>query len=343
MFTFKKRLKKTRILSIDGGGIKGIVPIVVLSYLEKKLQTLSQQPQARIADYFDFLAGTSTGGIIVATLLLPNDQNRPKHTADDILNLYLDNAKAIFKLSLLQDIKSVSGLLNVKYDASGIEGVLEQYFGQSSLKSLLKPCLIPCYSLTSGKNYFFRQHKASKSDDDNYYLKDVLRAATSAITYFSPIEIQTINSHISHCCIDGGIFAINPAMGAYAEFKRLNPKLSSKDTMMFSLGTGKQSTCLKCEEISHWGAVEWRDASSNIIASSSSEVLHHQVKAVYGDNPYYLRLDKTIDKSKYLASFDNSEVGYLDFLVGLGKDIVKKNKASIDKFAQELIKNHDKK
>ena len=105
--------KITRILSIDGGGIRGIVPAVILARLEEILQQLSSNPDARLVDFFDFFAGTSTGSMIVAGLLAPNKDNRPSYSAKEIVDLYFESADTIFQDSLLQDIKSVAGLLNV--------------------------------------------------------------------------------------------------------------------------------------------------------------------------------------------------------------------------------------
>ena len=121
---------KTRILSIDGGGIKGIVPAVVLNHLEKYLKQLSNNPNARIIDYFDLFSGASTGAIIIAGLLTSDNHNRPKFTAEEIIDLYIKNGHVIFNASVLQEIKSVSGLVNVKYNPQGMltkEGLSELY------------------------------------------------------------------------------------------------------------------------------------------------------------------------------------------------------------------------
>ena len=88
----------TRILSIDGGGIRGIIPGQVLVSVEKKLQNRTNNKNARIADYFDFLAGTSTGGILTCVYLCPdrNDKTIPRFTAQEALNLYLEHGQDIF-------------------------------------------------------------------------------------------------------------------------------------------------------------------------------------------------------------------------------------------------------
>ena len=111
---------------------------VILARLEEILQQLSSNPDARLVDFFDFFAGTSTGSMIVVGLLAPNKDNRPSYSAKEIVDLYFESADTIFQDSLLQDIKSVAGLLNVKYNPEGIESVFQQHFADTELKDLLK-------------------------------------------------------------------------------------------------------------------------------------------------------------------------------------------------------------
>ncbi|KAA8537722.1 hypothetical protein F0562_027288 [Nyssa sinensis] len=83
------------ILSINGGGIRGIIPGTILSFLECELQKVDGE-DARIADYFNVIAGTSTGGLVTAMLTAPNEKNRPLFAAKDIKDFYLDNSPKIF-------------------------------------------------------------------------------------------------------------------------------------------------------------------------------------------------------------------------------------------------------
>ena len=327
---------KTRILSIDGGGIKGIVPAVVLSHLEKCLKRLSNNPNARIVDYFDLFSGTSTGAIIIAGLLTPDNHNRPKYSISEIIDLYINNSEVIFNASLLQEIKSVSGLVNVKYDPQGIESVFDEYFGNTQLKDLLKPTLIPVYELSRGKNYFFRQQKAQVSERHNYYLKDLLRSATAAITYFPPSQISTVNNKSKRCFIDGGVFANNPAISAYAEFRYHNPELHAKDSMMLSLGTGSQVTHLDCNITANWGATDWHHEGGFMISNAISSVSHYQLNAVYDNKPNYLRLDALFDDT-HLSSMDNTKKDYLEYLVSLGESIANERRTDIEDFAQKQV------
>ena len=330
-------MSRTRILSIDGGGIKGIVPAVVLLHLEKLLKQLSKNQNSRIHDYFDLFSGASTGAIIIAGLLSPDKNNHPKYSPEEILDLYLENGHIIFNSSFFQEIKSVSGIVNVKYDPEGLESVFEKYFGKSELKDLLKPSLIPVYDLSRGKNYFFRQQKALTSPRHNFYVKDLLRGATSALSYFPPAQISTVNDREHRCFIDGGVFANNPSLSAYAEFRYHNSNLHAKDTMMLSLGTGRKTTNLDCEVTANWGAAEWLYQGSYLTSNAVASASDYQLNAVYDNKPNYLRLDASFDDEQS-SSMDNTDKEYLDYLISLGESIVKEKQSEINVFAEELIK-----
>ncbi|MBN4081086.1 patatin-like phospholipase family protein [Caldithrix abyssi] len=120
----------TRILSIDGGGIRGIIPGQILVEFEKKLKKYSGNDDARIADYFDLIAGTSTGGILACIYLFPGDGNplKPKFSAKEAVNLYLERGDEIFDVSLWQKIRSAGGLTDEKYSANELEEALALSF-----------------------------------------------------------------------------------------------------------------------------------------------------------------------------------------------------------------------
>jgi patatin-like phospholipase/acyl hydrolase len=96
-------MKKVRILTLDGGGIRGIIPAVILNHIEKQLQVKTANPNAMLADYFDMIAGTSTGGILTTLLLLPaneGDTKKGRYFASEAIDLYKKHGKSIFKKKL---------------------------------------------------------------------------------------------------------------------------------------------------------------------------------------------------------------------------------------------------
>ncbi|KAI8549874.1 hypothetical protein RHMOL_Rhmol06G0058900 [Rhododendron molle] len=83
------------VLSIDGGGIRGLIPGTILGFLESELQELDGE-QVRLADYFDVISGTNTGGLVTAMLTAPDENNRPLFAAKDIKDFYLEHGLKIF-------------------------------------------------------------------------------------------------------------------------------------------------------------------------------------------------------------------------------------------------------
>ena len=126
----------TRILSIDGGGIRGIIPGQVLVALERKIIEKTGNSEARISDYFDMIAGTSTGGILTCAYLCPDEGNpdRSKFTAEEVVNLYLNKGKVIFKKHPFKSLITLWGLLDEKYQSSGLEKALKDYFQDIKFK-----------------------------------------------------------------------------------------------------------------------------------------------------------------------------------------------------------------
>ncbi|KAK4479019.1 hypothetical protein RD792_014528 [Penstemon davidsonii] len=88
------------VLGIDGGGIRGIMPAVFLQFLEQKLQDLDKDSNLRIADYFDVIAGTSTGGLIATMLTAPNKERRPMYDAKGVVDFYLEHCPQLFPCSM---------------------------------------------------------------------------------------------------------------------------------------------------------------------------------------------------------------------------------------------------
>lgn len=337
-----KTCKKIRILSIDGGGVRGLIPAIILAHLEQRLKSLTHNSRASLVDYFDLFAGTSTGSMIIACLLVKDENNRPRYSAAKVVKIYKENIAIIFKKpNLLQNIKSVSGLVDVKYNTQGMSEVLHQYFLDDELKDLLKPCLMPAYRIDSCENYYFQQQAAKKNSKDNYKIVDVLTATCAAPTYFPPAQISAIDQQQTACFIDGGIFAINPSLSAYAQFRHNHPEQHAKDSRLLSLGTGRQNLNIECEKIQHWGAIEWSDIGANIVSTATPDATNEQLKEIYNHDSNYLRLNADfVQNSSH--SLDDSSDEYLVVLEKLAEKIIYDNQEKIDDFAKKLIGNNSK-
>ena len=174
-----------KILSIDGGGIRGIIPALVLYEIEKR----TGQP---IAKLFDLIAGTSTGGILALGLVKPNKNGTPQYSAKNLEELYENEGKTIFSSTICHKIKSLDGLLDEKYPSSRIESVLKKYFGDTHLSEALTNIIVPSYEIEQRTPWFFKSFNAKDTNKKNedFLMRQVARATSAAPTYFEPCKIN---------------------------------------------------------------------------------------------------------------------------------------------------------
>ena len=217
-----------RILSIDGGGIRGIIPAMVLAEIERR----ARQP---IAKLFDLIAGTSTGGIIALGLTIPKCPGAPLYSAQRFVELYEHQGARIFSRSLLRALFAVDNLTWKKYSSGGVEQVLEEYFGESRLRDAVTDVLVTSYEIERRFPFFFKSSNARRRADYDFRARDVARATSAAPSYFEPMKLPSGTNSDYYTLIDGGVFANNPAACALVEARAT---LEDSDYLVVSLGTG---------------------------------------------------------------------------------------------------------
>ncbi|MEP6466615.1 MAG: patatin-like phospholipase family protein, partial [Parafilimonas sp.] len=168
-------MKKIRILSIDGGGIRGVIPGTILMQLEKILQRKDNSTR-KIGDYFDMIAGTSTGGILACLYLMPGENGKAKYSAEEAVDLYIKNGHTIFDRTFKEKILSGGGILSEKYSQDPLYTLLTDYFGDETLNNFIRPSLITSYEITDRKSVFFTSSDACADDMYNFKIKDIARA-----------------------------------------------------------------------------------------------------------------------------------------------------------------------
>ena len=342
--------KKIRILSLDGGGIRGIISCVILKFIEEQLQ-VQDDPNSKIGDYFDFVAGTSTGGLIAALLLFPDKDKKSKFSVQEALNLYAKKGEEIFNVSFFQHLLNPFGLLKEKISDKNIEKQLNEVFGNLELKDLTKPCLITSYDITARKAMFFTSHNATQPIK-NFYVKDVCRATSAAPTYFEPAQINSFYSQ-QFTLIDGGVYANNPALCAYAEARKINfskilndsqkPDYPSiNDMIIISVGTGTVLKPYYFEDFDNAGKLKWISPLIDILLSSNVETVDYQIQKMFetlGDrnSQNYHRLMP--DLKKAAPEMDNTSKENIFNLIQAGLAYVNQNQANLDLIVKKLIKN----
>lgn len=332
-----------RILSIDGGGIRGIIPGMVMTAIERRLQEKSGNPKAHLSEYFDFFAGTSTGGILTAILLCPDpsNPNKPRFYAKEALDIYIKYGPDIFSTTRKRRFLSRFGLLSELYNASVFESILEKYFGDTQLSELIKPAILTAYNIELRKNHIFRQQKAiSHGDARDFYLRDVCRATAAAPTFFSVAEIFSM-AGTRYPLVDGGVFAHNPAISALIEVMKTFNSFKIDDIHILSLGTGVAKKAYNYEDFKKKWAISIGPALVDIMTSSSSEsndyFLNQLFRSVNKRNNY-TRIEPN-NLSSIESALDAATPTNIQKIVSLADKLVSENERRIDILVDGLIED----
>lgn len=289
-----------KVLCIDGGGIRGVFALEILHVLEEELK----EP---IGNYFDVLAGTSTGAIIAASIAL-------NKRIGDILQDYKKYGRKIFQR------QAKIGLFKSVYSDRYLRRFFKRAFGEITLAEIQKPLLIPAVDVSNGKPFVHRSNYGYPNTADlTIKLWDAVLSSCSAPVYFPPNNIN--NKFLS---IDGGLWANNPSMVCITEILHYFNKPISEMKIM-SIGTGIQSIDFSLEMERDWGIKQWfpfqfpslkvtpklLDLALHLSSESVSYHCHHLLK----EN--YLRLNGTLGKE---IPFD--DVTYIDELCSLGREVI---------------------
>ncbi|MBS1745161.1 MAG: patatin-like phospholipase family protein [Bacteroidetes bacterium] len=343
-------MKKIRILSVDGGGIRGIIPGTILMQLERILQKKSNDSNRKLGDFFDMIAGTSTGGILACLYLMPDENCKAKYSAEEALNLYLKQGHIIFDRTFFEKIVSGGGIIHEKYSDEPIYNLLTQYFGDELLSNFIKPSLITAYEITDRKSVFFTSANAGQDAIYNFKVRDVARATSAAPTYFPPAFIKSLNDQ-EFVLVDGGMFANNPALCAYAEARKTEfskalkdpekkDKPSAKDMIIVSLGTGSVKKRYNYEEFEHAGQIKWLEPVIDILMSGNSETVAYQLTQMYLTleqkfQKNYIRLEPGLKEAA--SEMDLATPENINNLYQAGLTFVQENISTLEKIADILL------
>lgn len=240
-----------RILAIDGGGIRGLIPAMVLADLERRLAARSGP--ATLAASFDLIAGTSTGGLIALGLATPRG-GHPAISAAEMVEIYRGpEAQRIFARSGLRSLPLLGrglDLLGPRYGSGGLRAVLREQLGEARLSEALTEVLVTSYDMNGRETHFFKRWLPEASEVD---VVDAALATASAPTYFPAHGIG------ERALIDGGVFANDPTIAAIVEgLKRTEGEpIAPEDLLVISLGTGQHEIGYGAGEVSRWGPLDW--------------------------------------------------------------------------------------
>jgi len=313
-----------RILAIDGGGIRGLIPAVVLAEIERRTGR-------RTADLFDLIAGTSTGGILACGLTRPGDDGAPAYTAADLIGLYESEGPEIFHRSLLRRVASVDGFVDERYDDSGLGAALRRTLGVTRLSETLTDVFITAYEIERREAFFFRSSRAREDLAYDFTLVDVARATAAAPTYFEPVRVRDVAGSGSYALVDGGVFALNPAMTAYAALAAAGRH--DEIDLVVSLGTGSQTRPLPFEDVRGWGQLEWARPIVDVVFDGVAQTVDFELGQLLPEGGY-VRLQTRLEEAG--DELDDASDRNLEALRREGARLVEERSADLDRIAAAL-------
>lgn len=331
-----------RILSIDGGGLRGIVPLIILE------QILKITGKNSISESFDLIAGTSTGGIIACALSY-KENGVNKYNLSEIREIYEKNGGVIFPTKNL----NFGGFFGPKYSAGGLETTLEQYFKEATLQDCKTPILVSAYDVNNYNGFYYTSRFVNPTSIGNmgnaqFKLTDICRSTSAAPTYFSSHSFSFLNhetqSQASFNLIDGGVFVNNPTLAALTEvlehsndplYTKLQvEKINLSDIYIVSLGTGIGAKTITKSQGAGWGKIKWANKMFDIMMQGNSQSVHNQVKTILAPKKY-LRLNIMLDEGT-LEMDDSSQKTRDSIIKKINKDIVN-NAVSLNNISQFVM------
>ncbi|ERM99233.1 patatin-like protein 7 [Amborella trichopoda] len=280
---------KTCILSIDGGGKRGVIAAKALAALESEIRRKSGDPNARLADYFDLAAGSGIGGIFVSMLFTDGkDDGKPLFQVDDTWRLLIGQGKQLFtgKRTFFQRIMA---------GKHSPEAVFRRLFAGRTIKDAVKPILIPCYDLSTASPFVFSRADARESDGYDFQLSDICRATSAETAVFRPVSLHSVDRSTECLAVGGGLAINNPTAVAITHVlnnKKDFPFVRGVDDLLVlsigagdvGLGAGKMSNCRNLKR--------WTKSLVKIAGDGLSDVVDQAVSMAFGNcrSSNYLRI-----------------------------------------------------
>ncbi|BAY22630.1 patatin [Calothrix sp. NIES-2100] len=344
-----------KILSLDGGGMRGVISARILQEVEKQVR---KQKGQNLNEYFDLIAGTSTGSILAAGIAIGK-------TSAELVDLYINEGRRIFPIkqknryqrfpSFLQPI--LEAFSPSKYSHEGLIKVLIDKLGYKRIKDIDSPIiLILAYDTLYRNTTFFTNCHPDLGYRwyDECYLWEICAASASAPSFFPPYKLEPVDKEkfgnwvFPH--IDGGVSANNPALAALSLVMRISQSsdrfvspeikrkyqlenLQMKDIAILSIGTGQTGEPYQFEQLDKWKPLDWAQHITDIFMEPTSEIDSTICRQIMGgyESQRYLRLQFDLNERFKAKSGET----YKDSRIVL-KPQERKNKYTGKKVSEEI-------
>lgn len=335
-----------KILSIDGGGVRGVIAALLLRELERR-------SGRRVADLFDLVAGTSTGGVLALGLVKPAADGGPAYSADDLLGFYREEGPRVFSTSVWRRIPLLGNAFEEKYPSGPLEAALRQRFGDTMLSEALVDTLVAAYEIELRVPWFFKSRRARRLADYDFPMWEVARSTTAAPTYFEPFALPARPSpepsspgsdaaaRERYSLIDGGVYANNPAMCAYVEARHLHRDEPDARFLVVSIGTGETSRPILHREAVGWGLARWARPILRVAFDGVADTVDYQLRQLLvHDRPEserrYFRFQARLTDGG--EDLDDASARNLRLLEVVGKQAIREASRELDDVCELLLR-----
>ncbi|KAJ3670017.1 hypothetical protein LUZ60_010341 [Juncus effusus] len=345
---------KVCILSIDGGGraSDGLLAGAAIARLESSLRTRSGDPSARIADFFDVLAGSGAGGVLACMLSARSSNGRPLFSAEEALHFLVKNLKKSWS-------KRKRGF--IFRNSGGRVKIFRKLFEEMTLKDTVRPVLVPCYDLTTGSPFLFSRADAVENEGYDFKIREVCEA-TCCDGVEGGVDVKSVDSKRKVLAVGGGVAMGNPTAAAITHVlnnKKEFPLAGGvEDLLVVSIGSGDVGSAKANGESCEGEIVR-------IAAEGVADMVDQAVAMAFGHSRTnnYIRIQATgapLGKSKVTCSTNNTNiltdpkrvVGEVEEMLSQrnvesvlfrGKKLAEQTNAEkLEWFAHELMKEHDR-
>ena len=223
---FKDR-KEINVLILTGGGVRGLIPLHILAYIEK-------QTGKKAGEIFDFVSGTSTGAISVSSLMMGDANGGYKYSATEVRDNYREHANRMFSSPWYHQFLTMFGLFAPRFLPDNKIQVLHEYFGDSTIGELKGNLLIPVYNIDQNNLQIVKNwNPPHGQSNDNYLVKDLINGASSPPMLFPPVAFRL--KQTEHLFIDPAVILNNPILQVLLHVRILFPE---KKLNMILIGNG---------------------------------------------------------------------------------------------------------
>ncbi|EGR4214300.1 patatin [Vibrio cholerae] len=314
-----------RILTLNGGGVRGLFTISVLAELERILEETNGEKDVKIGDYFDLIAGTSIGGILALGLAKGCSARELKET-------FFKSAPLIFPRYIFFDrlIKTIKKAIGPSYNSQPLREAIVKMIGEdTTFNDLQRRVIIPAVNLSTGRPQFFKTpHNPDFYRDGNILLLDAALATSAAPTYFSPHYCKEFKAYFA----DGGLVANDPSFVAlhevFGDMKLDFPSITHSDIHILNVGTMANEYSIRPQVLAsknqgYFGL--WGNGEKLVLTTMTSNQLLHQnmlTRELKANNSFhnYISIDDQVpNEAAQDITLDNSSSASLDNLASRGK------------------------